>query len=138
VFKPVVEFRNDTGQFYKLQLQCRDCIKAYELKTRERRLKKLNARQRGEKRYWANLFGNSCVRCGYSEFDTALHFHHVNPEEKEATPTVIMKCGDKGRIYKELDKCALLCGNCHSSIEAGNWAATFVKSELGYIIKELK
>jgi len=43
-----------------------------------------------------------------------LEFHHINPEEKEFT------IGGKNysieRMKKEVDKCVLVCGNCHSEI----------------------
>ena len=48
----------------------------------------------------------------------ALQFHHLDPNEKDFA---ISKAGTWAwhRLVKELDKCVLLCGNCHSEVHAG-------------------
>jgi hypothetical protein len=56
--------------------------------------------------------GTSCIKCGYNKNLTALEFHHKNPKDKEITPSKMMnKSWDF--IKTELDKCILLCSNCH-------------------------
>lgn len=56
--------------------------------------------------------GGSCMRCGYNKNLTALEFHHLNSQEKEFNPSKMMnKIWDV--IENELDKCVLLCSNCH-------------------------
>jgi 5-methylcytosine-specific restriction endonuclease McrA len=57
--------------------------------------------------------GGKCVKCGYNKSLSALQFHHTNPLEKD------FGIGDNinrpwDSIKNELDKCILLCGNCHS------------------------
>ena len=55
----------------------------------------------------------SCSECGFSH-PAALDFHHTNPAEKEADPGAMTALGwAKSRIMKELDKCIVLCANCH-------------------------
>lgn len=56
--------------------------------------------------------GGKCMRCGYNKCLAALSFHHRNPEEKEIAFDKI-KGGSWNIIIKELDKCDLLCCNCH-------------------------
>lgn len=57
--------------------------------------------------------GGCCSVCGYSEHPAALQFHHVDPKTKEHSWTKLrLKSWDK--IVVELDKCVLLCANCHS------------------------
>lgn len=59
--------------------------------------------------------GGCCVECGFEATkDTvaAFDFHHVNPSEKEYTPSDMLML-KKEKVYKELDKCVLLCSNCH-------------------------
>jgi hypothetical protein len=57
--------------------------------------------------------GGKCEKCGYDKCIDALEFHHLNESEKE------FGIGEKGHtrswedIKKELDKCVLLCANCH-------------------------
>jgi hypothetical protein len=88
------------------------------------------------KEIFVDLMGGGCNRCGFNEFLTSLDFHHVNPEQKEYAPTrIIAKNFDKA--YIELDKCALLCKNCHTALRYKLWTAEFIKSEsLGYIISQ--
>jgi predicted HNH restriction endonuclease len=60
--------------------------------------------------------GGKCERCGYNTCVSALHFHHLDPTTKE------FNLGLKGRtfkwseIVKEIDKCQLLCANCHAEV----------------------
>jgi len=63
------------------------------------------------------LKSNGCAICGYDKCDTALEFHHVNPQDKKFT------CGVDGFIIhnskdfkEELNKCILLCANCHKEL----------------------
>lgn len=61
--------------------------------------------------------GGKCVICGYCKNIVALTFHHIDPQEKEF--------GIGGRNYswermvKEVDKCSLLCHNCHAELHDG-------------------
>lgn len=63
--------------------------------------------------------GGKCKLCGYNKCDKALDFHHVNPKEKD------FNIGQNNTKYRfeqlklELDKCVLLCRNCHAEVHAG-------------------
>ncbi len=60
--------------------------------------------------------GGKCQVCGYRKYPGALDFHHVNGDKK-------FGIGDKGytrsweKVKAELDKCILVCANCHREIE---------------------
>ena len=57
--------------------------------------------------------GGCCSSCGYDKYYGALHFHHKNPENKDVNWTKLrLRSWDK--IVLELDKCELLCANCHA------------------------
>ena len=56
--------------------------------------------------------GGKCEVCGYNKCPEALDFHHLDPTEKEANWTKIRLWNWK-KIEEELDKCSLLCANCH-------------------------
>jgi 5-methylcytosine-specific restriction endonuclease McrA len=59
--------------------------------------------------------GGKCCKCGYDKCITALEFHHRNPEEKEFSFSSYSNNAWKN-ISKELDKCDLLCANCHREL----------------------
>lgn len=55
-----------------------------------------------------------CAICGWKEHPEILNFHHKNPTEKEFGFTG-PEVGNLSiaRLQKEIDKCILLCPNCH-------------------------
>lgn len=54
---------------------------------------------------------NGCAICGYNRCDAALDFHHANPEDKKFS---IIRCNiGRKNLMLELNKCILLCKNCH-------------------------
>lgn len=57
--------------------------------------------------------GGKCVRCGYDKSLAALEFHHIDPSLKDKDMAYHMQGRKIERCYKELDKCILLCSNCH-------------------------
>lgn len=79
----------------------------------ERQSKCLQVRKRRLK----SEFGGCCVICGYSKYQGALEFHHLDRETKEFK----ISCGSYGyqRTLNEAKKCVLLCSNCHREVEAG-------------------
>lgn len=62
--------------------------------------------------------GGKCERCGYDKCDGALQFHHKNPLEKEFALSQVNLNSEYtlDRLYKEVDKCELLCANCHAEV----------------------
>ncbi|MDO8558440.1 MAG: hypothetical protein Q7S09_04625 [bacterium] len=82
-------------------------------------LKKAVAKRRRKLKMLAVEYkGGKCQVCGYKKCIWALDLHHRNPASKE------FAIGDKGytrswdAIKRELDKCILVCANCHREIEA--------------------
>lgn len=59
--------------------------------------------------------GGKCEMCGYDKCIGAMEFHHLNPSEKEFQ---ISNCNIKSfkRLKQEVDKCMLLCSNCHKEL----------------------
>lgn len=61
--------------------------------------------------------GGKCENCGYSKCTAALEFHHTDPSKKDfALSDAYRKSIVK--INEELDKCKLLCVNCHREAHA--------------------
>jgi hypothetical protein len=63
-----------------------------------------------------NYKGGKCIRCGYNKCLAALHFHHRNRNEKIYEMNMSQRTSLKS-IKAELDKCDLVCANCHAEIE---------------------
>ena len=61
--------------------------------------------------------GGKCKFCGYKKCLRALQFHHINPSEKDFT--ISGRNWKWEKIIGELDKCILLCANCHSELHDG-------------------
>ena len=77
-----------------------------------RRRKKLREMARDYK-------GGSCMVCGYNKCQRALSFHHLNPKEKDFDLSSRGLTRSWERIKKEIDKCVLLCSNCHMEVHDG-------------------
>ena len=61
--------------------------------------------------------GGKCQCCGYSRCIEALEFHHLNPNIKSFT--ISGKSKSFNSLKSEVDKCILVCSNCHKEIHAG-------------------
>jgi 5-methylcytosine-specific restriction endonuclease McrA len=77
-----------------------------------RRRKKLREMARDYK-------GGSCMICGYKNCQRSLSFHHLNPKEKDFDLSSRGLTRSWERIKKEIDKCVLLCANCHMEVHDG-------------------
>lgn len=105
-----------TSMFYKQQQKsnvsdttwehfdtvCKECRKQY---SHQRRVELKNKAIKYK--------GGKCEKCGYDniEFPAVFDFHHLDPTAKD------FAIGSSSKSWKnikpELDKCALLCANCH-------------------------
>lgn len=73
-------------------------------------------RQQAFKKTIVDIKGGSCVICGYNKCIAALEFHHKDPSQKDFVFSKFKGASfekNKETILKELDKCDLLCSNCH-------------------------
>lgn len=58
--------------------------------------------------------GGKCELCGYNKNISALDFHHIDPTTKRFTLSDTRHSWEETR--KELDKCILVCANCHREL----------------------
>jgi hypothetical protein len=85
---------------------------------RKRHIEQLNIRKQAknrEMRKWLDdIKGNKkCSKCKEDKF-YILDFHHLDSDEKEKTISRAVSCGyGKKRIQEEINKCIVLCRNCH-------------------------
>ncbi len=80
---------------------------------------RVNARRCVMKQRAVDYKGGECVVCGYSRCLRAIGFHHVDPEEKKFSMSSSTHMASWGTLRMELDKCVLVCANCHAEIEDG-------------------
>lgn len=95
----------DINKFYKDRKNI--CIKC--------KVDESNGNVRDRKQEFVDYKGGKCVICGYNKCLGAFDFHHRDPNEKDLNLSkMTSRCFDSVKI--ELDKCDLLCANCHREI----------------------
>lgn len=95
------EYTKDRKTKSGLNTRCKTCDTIRHLESYE-----------GRKWECFNYKGGKCEICGVIENADFYDFHHIVPENKEFNITAsLMK--KWGSIKAELDKCLMLCPNCH-------------------------
>lgn len=62
--------------------------------------------------------GAKCEQCGYDRCREALEFHHRDLAMKDFSISSRGYTRSWARVKEELDKCILVCANCHREIHA--------------------
>lgn len=111
----------DFGKSYrpgqvKSNRTCHECRRKADKKYRENNRDKYNLRvktKRVSTKIWAVEYkGGKCNHCDGVFHHSAFDFHHVDPETKESDLGLMMNL-NIDKLKAELDKCILLCSNCH-------------------------
>lgn len=102
----------DQSEYYKKNKQryyseCKVCFK-----------QRMLVRTREQADFIYSIVGDKCSVCGYNKCDHALELHHVDPSKKEFSLSK-SRSYSKQKILAEIDKCVLLCANCHREVHAG-------------------
>ncbi len=67
-----------------------------------------------------NYKGGKCEICGGEFHAACFDFHHKNPNEKDKSIAAMITPNVDWELLKdELDKCVLLCSNCHRVLHYG-------------------
>lgn len=74
-------------------------------------------RRRRIKQFAIDYRGGKCMVCGYSRCVGALDLHHIGNKKFNFSTDAYLH--DWKTIKKELDKCVLLCSNCHRELHNG-------------------
>lgn len=74
----------------------------------------VSERRRETKAKAIEYLGGACSVCGYDKCQGAMDFHHKDPSEKDINIAANHRSWNK--IKQELDKCILVCSNCHREI----------------------
>ncbi|MBC8436323.1 MAG: hypothetical protein H8D90_00335 [Candidatus Omnitrophica bacterium] len=62
--------------------------------------------------------GGRCEKCGYTHCIDALEFHHTSSSGKDFSISEKGYTRSWSKVKEELDKCMLLCANCHREFHA--------------------
>jgi len=76
---------------------------------------RVKSRRQENKQKGVEYKGGKCEKCGYKKSIWSLDFHHINPEEKKFNISTNCTLSWK-KVKKELDKCILICKNCHGEL----------------------
>lgn len=79
----------------------------------------VNQRRRVNKEIAVKYKGGQCEKCGYSKSIWALEFHHLDSKTKDFGISDGKTRGWEEN-KKELDKCVLMCANCHREAHHNN------------------
>lgn len=60
--------------------------------------------------------GGKCEICGYNKCIAALDFHHLDPSQKDFNISNSNIYKNFNKLKEEVDKCILICANCHREI----------------------
>lgn len=68
------------------------------------------------KKQCVEYLGGKCSLCGYNKYHGALDFHHKDPTQKDFNFAKFRRYKFTQVLKQELDKCILLCANCHREV----------------------
>lgn len=75
-------------------------------------------RRRKVKKLLVEYKGGCCEKCGYNKCVDALEFHHIDPTQKDFGIGSKGHCRSLESMKKEVDKCIMVCANCHREIHS--------------------
>ena len=65
---------------------------------------------------WVNEYKmeQGCENCGYKLHPVALDFDHIDSSTKfKSISQLVVQSSSKKRLLYEIEKCRILCANCH-------------------------
>lgn len=98
---------------------CRSCQTRYSKQHYKKNLANYKYRDASRRRFIRNVVleikkSSSCERCGFSNY-LALQFHHKDPSNKRfSISNAARDCGEINKVLEEINKCEVLCANCHA------------------------
>jgi hypothetical protein len=93
----------------------RNYQRSWHQRHRAERLVSMYERKAAIHKYFQNMKNQlCCIDCG-QRHPATLHFHHLNSGDKDFDISYAVNSGVSiDRIKKEIEKCIVLCANCHA------------------------
>lgn len=120
------KIRKKQQEYYqKNKEKNRKKYKEYRLKHREKWIEYNKKYRQKNKEQWFQIIKEQnrkieCEICGYNKCFGSIDFHHRDPNEKEYNICDLLQRSPTQRrieiFKKEIDKCDILCKNCHFEI----------------------
>ena len=115
--KPLSDFHAFKRSKDGHQSICKSCMKIAYRKCRKQKHKHYRAVQlarenRNRDRFIDWKKEQSCMQCGMNNY-VCLELHHRDPKEKDIDVSDACRSWAWKRLAKELQKCDILCANCH-------------------------
>ena len=109
-FKDKSRYQSEEWKEYQRTYQ-----RSWHQRHRGKRLARMYERKAAIHDYIQNMKNQlHCVDCS-QRHPATLHFHHLNSEDKVFSISYAANRGfSLDRIKKEIDKCIVLCANCHA------------------------
>jgi hypothetical protein len=116
--KELKEFNKNAKRKDGLQTKCRKCSSSSSKKHfvenrdyyRQKKTRNLQLLKDWVNKYKSEL---KCCKCSEDRW-WVLDFHHNNPLEKDIEVSTLIGTGcSKEKIFNEINKCSVLCANCH-------------------------
>ena len=104
--KPLDDFGNNHSKWHGKMTRCKSCNLIYTRKIEDRKRADLKVIKEAQ----------GCMRCGYNEDGSKLHFHHRDPSTKLFSIGKGIRFTPQ-KLQEEIDKCDLLCAGCHCVVE---------------------
>lgn len=135
--KELSEFPPNKAKKDGLNPKCRECYNTY-MKDWYRKpgnkkkqvirseVSRAKAIHKGRTLIWNYLLSHPCETCGETD-PLVLEFDHLDRSDKEYSVSAMFDLSIE-KIQKEIDKCRVLCANCHrrhTTIQLGTWRGTW-------------
>ncbi len=82
-------------------------------------VKAVDKRRKLIRKMSVEYMGDRCNICHYKKCNSALEFHHRDSNEKDFGISAKGYTRSWEKVKAELDKCILLCANCHREVHEG-------------------
>ena len=111
--------RHDRGK-KQFQSNCRECQKNYRRQHYLNNKQKYIDKSQEYKKTFTEWFIEykktlSCECCGENRY-WVLDFHHKDPKEKDLEVSLVVRQCSKQKLLEEIEKCMVVCSNCHRDI----------------------
>lgn len=115
--KPLDEFNKLARAKDGKQPRCRDCHKLTYQGNKKEHIARVNARSKAVRKklleYVWELKRKPCMDCGQTFHPVVMDYDHVRGSKSCGIAGLITKEASLERIQEEIDKCDLVCANCH-------------------------